>query len=575
MFLPTSKAEMKKRGWDECDVVIVTPDAYVDHPSFAMAILGRFLEKHGYRVGILSQPRWKEPESFLKLGVPRIAFAVSGGQMDSMVLNYTATKIPRKEDLFCEDKNPFFSSIGEKKYRIRPDRCVSVYCSQIKAVCKDKPIVIGGIEASLRRIAHYDYWSDKVRKSVLVDSKAQILIYGMGEFPLLRVVQALEKGTAPEDMRIENTVVLRKEADIGELLSGAAGDDADGNDPDAAVLLPSFGEVSSDKRAFAKAQVLFEENDDRKIVLQKQDTRYIVQYPRMRITQAQLDEIYDMDFERRIHPSFRNVPAFEMIKTSVTSHRGCLGDCSFCAIARHQGKRVVSRSRESVLREVEKIAATKGFGGTITDIGGPSANMYGVSCRTANGCAKMDCLKDGRGCRNLVSGTGEYLKLLDRASKIAGVKRIQINSGIRFDPCIMDDRFLHAVVSRYISGQMKIAPESGSDFVLRCMNKPSSAVFEEFIGRFEAAKADENKRIYLIPYIIAGHPGEGRKEAKETERLLARHRLTGKQFQIFTPTPMTRSAAMYYLGCDPYTGKRLEVEKDIKTLMKRKESMAY
>ena len=280
MFLPTSIAEMKKRGWDECDVVIVTPDAYVDHPSFAMAILGRFLEKHGYRVGILSQPRWKEPESFLKLGVPRLAFAVSGGQMDSMVLNYTATKIPRKEDLFCEDKNPFFSIIGEKKYRIRPDRCVNVYCSQIKAVCKDKPIVIGGIEASLRRIAHYDYWSDKVRKSILVDSKAQILIYGMGEFPLLRVVQALEKGIAPEDMRIDNTVVLRKEADIKEL-----------TDSEETVILPSFDEVSSDKRAFAKAQVLFEENDERQIVLQKQDTRYIVQYPRMQITGGQLDEI--------------------------------------------------------------------------------------------------------------------------------------------------------------------------------------------------------------------------------------------------------------------------------------------
>ncbi len=498
--------------------------------------------------------------------------------MDSMALNYTATKIPRKEDLFCEDKNPFFSSIGEKKYRIRPDRCVNVYCSQIKAVCKDKPIIIGGIEASLRRIAHYDYWSDKIRKSVLVDSKAHILIYGMGEFPLLRVVQALDKGITPEEMCIENTVVLRKEADIKELLAGAA-DNADENEPNdagsAAVLLPSFDEVAGEKKAFAKAQVLFEKNDDRKIVLQKQDTRYIVQYPRMRITQAQLDEIYDLDFERRIHPSFKNVPAFEMIKTSVTSHRGCLGDCSFCAIARHQGKRVVSRSEESVLHEVRKIATSKGFSGTITDIGGPSANMYGIGCRTAKGCPKMDCLKDGRGCKNLVSGTDEYLRLLEKASKIAGVKRIQINSGIRFDPCIMDDKFLHEIVRHYISGQMKIAPESGSDFVLKCMNKPSSAVFEEFIGRFESAKADENKRIYLIPYIIAGHPGEGNKEAKETEKLLAKHRLSGKQFQIFTPTPMTRSAAMYYLGFDPYTGKKLEIEKNVKALMKRKESMAY
>ncbi len=563
MFLPATKEEVLKRGWDFCDVIIVTPDAYVDHPSFAMAILGRFLEKKGYKVGIISQPKWKDPESFLKLGIPKIAFAVSGGQMDSMVLNYTATKIPRKEDLFCEDKDPYFSKQGEKKYRIRPDRCISVYCSQIRSVCSDKPIIIGGIEASLRRAAHYDYWSGKIKKSLLVDSKAQILIYGMGEYPLLKTVEALDCGVAPKDIAIENTVILKRETEIEDLLK--SGD---------CVVLPSFEDVSSNRQAFAKAQVLFEENCDEKIVVQKQDTRYTVQYPAHKISQNELDEIYSVHFERRIHPSFKNVPAFDMIKNSVTSHRGCFGDCSFCALAIHQGKRVVSRSRESVLNEIADIASQKGFCGTITDIGGPSANMYAASCR-AGGCSKNDCLKDGCGCKNLISGTDEYLKLLKCAGEIQNVKKIQINSGIRFDPCLLDDRFLREILRHYISGQMKVAPESGSDYVLQCMNKPKSAIFQDFIERFERIKKEEKIKKYIIAYIIAGHPGEGEKEAKETAGFLLKNRLSGRQFQIFTPTPMTRSTAMYYLGYDPYTGIKLNVEKDRKVLMKRKESMPY
>ncbi|WFN37840.1 YgiQ family radical SAM protein [Methanomicrobium antiquum] len=563
MFLPTTKEDLKKRGWDSCDVVIITPDAYVDHPSFAMAILGRFLERNGLKAGIISQPKWKEPENFLKLGIPNIAFAVSGGQMDSMVLNYTATKLPRKEDFFCEDKNPYFSKPGENKYRIRPDRCISVYCSQIRSVCKEKPIIIGGIEASLRRIAHYDYWSDKIKKSVLVDSKAQILLYGMGEYSLLRTLDALKRGISPENLQIENSVILKKENEIKDLLSN--------NDY---VNLPSFEEIVNNKDSFSKAHTLFEENCDEKIVLQKQDTRYIVQYPAHIISQSELDAIYDIDFERKIHPSFKNVPAFDMIKNSVTSHRGCFGDCSFCALSMHQGKRVVSRSKTSVVNEIKKIASKKGFSGTITDIGGPSANMYATSCRIF-GCSENNCLKDGKGCKNLISGTDAYLELLRSAGQIQGVKNIQINSGVRFDPCILDDKFLREILKNYISGQMKVAPESGSDFVLECMNKPKSEIFLEFIKRFERIKKEEKLKKYIIPYIIAGHPGEGDNEAKETENLLSKNHLSGRQFQIFTPTPMTRSTAMYYLGYDPYTKKKLAVEKDRKTLMRRKESMQY
>ncbi|WOF16232.1 YgiQ family radical SAM protein [Methanoplanus sp. FWC-SCC4] len=557
MFLPTSKKEMDKMGWDACDVIIVTPDAYVDHPSFAMAILGRFLEKNGYKVGILSQPKWKEPKNFLELGIPRIAFAVSGGQMDSMVLNYTATNIPRKEDLFCENKNPFFSQKGDlKKYRIRPDRCINVYCSQIRSVSKNVPIIIGGIEASLRRIAHYDYWTNKIRRSVLFDSKADILIYGMGEYPLLRTIEKLESGITIDELDVESTGIIIKNIDGFSDV----------------VTLPSFEEVKSQKSEFAKAQNLFEKNGDNKYLAQMQDSRYYFQNPRMNITQKELDFIYDTDFERCPHPRFENVPAFEMIKTSVNSHRGCYGDCSFCAIASHQGKSVISRSRESVIKEIRKIASQPDFKGTISDIGGPSANMYASSC-SVGGCTEHNCLKDGYGCKNLISGTDEYLSLLIDAGNIGRVKHVFINSGIRFDPAILDETFLCEILKNNISGQMKVAPESGSDKVLGYMNKPSKEVFEKFLKTFNKIKKEEGIRKFVIPYIITGHPGEDDIEAEKTKNFLDKNNLRGKQFQVFTPTPMTRSTAMYYLGYDPKSGEPVHSEKNQKRLNSRKMAM--
>ena len=557
MFLPTSRHEMQKQGIERCDIVIVTPDAYVDHPSFAMAILGRFLEKQGYIVGILSQPDWKNPENFLELGVPRIAFAVSGGQADSMVINYTAKKIPRKEDRFCEDGNPYFSKKGEgKKYRIRPDRTVAVYCNQIKTVCKDVPIIIGGIEASLRRIAHYDFWSDKIRRSVLLDSKADILVYGMGEFPLLETVQSLENGIPTEKIRVPNTAAICKKSGNYE------------NDKNA-VILPSFKDVEDSKDKFAEAWRLFEKNDDRNVLIQKYDTRYYVQQPKRQVTPEELDYIYDLRFERRPHPKYRRIPAFDMIETSVTSHRGCFGDCSFCAISAHQGKEIVSRSRDSILKEVKTISGMKNFRGTITDIGGPTANMYGSKC-ASGGCIIHDCLKSGEGCKNLVPGTKEYLSILDEALKIRNVKRIQINSGIRYEQCILNDSAIESILGKYISGRMKIAPESGSDKVLELMNKPSVKIFEGFFKRFTEIRKKSGLKCILTPYLITGHPGEGEKEILETSKFLKNFGLSGAQSQIFTPTPMTRSTAMYYLGYDPMTGQKTESEKDRKKLEKRK-----
>lgn len=557
MFLPVSKEDMKERGIDRCDVIIATPDAYVDHPSFAMAILGRFLEKHGYTAGILSQPRWKDPESFLELGIPKIAFAVSGGQADPMVINYTATKIPRNEDRFCEDGNPFFSKKGEgKKYRIRPDRTVPAYCNQIKTVCKDVPVIIGGIEASLRRIAHYDYWSDKIRRSILLDSKADILVYGMGEYPLLETVRSLEKGMAPGDIRVPNTAVIKKECPEEKDI----------------VMLPSFEDVESSGERFADAWNLFEKNDDQKVLVQRYGTRFYVQQPRMRINTKELDYIYDLEFERRPHPKYKKIPAFDMIETSVTSHRGCYGDCSFCAIAAHQGKEIISRSRESILEEIEKISKSKNFRGTITDIGGPTANMYGSSCRTG-GCTMHDCLKSGKGCSNLIPGTEEYLSILEDALRIKNVRQVQINSGIRYEPCILDEKLLTAIIDRHVSGRMKIAPESGSCKVLELMNKPGPDIFDAFYRTFRKSCRSLDKKGRLLPYIIIGHPGEGDKELKETKNFLDKYGLSGTQSQIFTPTPMTRSTAMYYLGYDPSTGRETKTEKDRKKLEKRKREL--
>jgi uncharacterized radical SAM protein YgiQ len=557
MFLPTTERELRQRGWDECDLIIVTPDAYVDHPSFAMAVLGRFLEKHGYRVGILTQPHWRDPESFLELGVPRIAFAVSGGNVDSMVLNYTPAKKPRNEDAYCENNDPFFSSPGDpNKYRIRPDRAVTVYSNQIRAVSRTTPLIIGGIEASLRRIAHYDYWSNKIRRSILFDAKADLLVYGMGEYPLLEVVEGLEEGTPAGALEIRNTAVIQKS------LEGL-------HDP---VILPSFDEVRKETAAFARAFCSFEENGDRRILAQQQDTRYLVQFPKRELTPDELDAIYDVRFERRPHPRFRNIPAYRMIRDSVTAHRGCFGSCAFCTLAAHQGPAIVSRSRESVLREVAEIARQPWFRGTITDIGGPSANMYGSSCRIG-GCAHPDCLRRGEACPNLLPAPRAFLDLIRAAETVEGVRHVFVSSGLRYDPCLMDRPLLRELIRRHISGQMKVAPESGSEHVLRVMNKPKTAYFRSFKAQFDEITKAEGIRKYLIPYLIVGHPGEGERELRESLAFLRENRLGGNQFQQFTPTPLTRASAIYYLGFDPCTGVPVEVEKRQGILEERKKKL--
>lgn len=554
MFLPTTQKEMKKRKWDQCDVVIVTPDAYVDHPSFAPAVLGRMLESKGYRVGIIAQPKWRDPESFLALGVPKIAFAVSGGAMDSMVMNYTASRIPRGDDAYCEKGDPYFSHKGEgKRYRIRPDRTINVYTNQIRSVCREVPIIIGGIEASMRRIAHYDVWTDSVRKSILFDAKADILIYGMGEYPLVDCIKALSEGQSPETMEIPGTAVIRKSTE----------------DIPKAITLPSFADVRDKKKSFKTAFKLFYKNRDLNPMIQPQDTRSLVQFPRRLLTTEELDYIYALPFERKPHPQYRDIPAFWMIENSVTSHRGCYGRCSFCSITAHQGPEIVSRSRESILEEVKQIASKPGFSGTITDIGGATANMYASSCRI-KGCRDHNCLKEDAACKKLISGTKAYLKLLDDARSIKGVKHVFISSGLRYDPALMTDDLIRACIEFHTPGRIKVAPESGSAKVLNLMGKPSPEVFADFLERARTISIKEGLPLKVDPYIIAGHPGEEKAETEETIAFLNTNKLHGNQIQMFTPTPLTRSTAMYYLGYDPITEEVTPAEHDVKRLEERK-----
>ncbi|MBT8507233.1 YgiQ family radical SAM protein [Methanomicrobiaceae archaeon CYW5] len=553
-FLPTSAKEMKRRGWDNCDIVIVTPDAYIDHPSFGMAVLGRFLESHGFRVGILSQPRWKDSDSFMEFGRPNLAFAVSGGAMDSMVINYTAVGIPRKDDPYCDGADPYFSKKGDaKRYRIRPDRTVQVYCSQIRAACKGTPIIIGGIEASLRRIAHYDWWSDTVRRSILFDSKADLLIHGMGEYPLLEAVSALRNGAILADQQIPGTAVALRGTD----------------DLSSPVELPSYEEARTNKESFARAYCDFEKLNRSRIIIQKQDTRYLVQFPASPLTTEELDAVYDLPYTRMPHPKYHDVPAYRMIRDSVTAHRGCYGNCAFCAITSHQGPDIVSRSKNSIEREIRSITKVPGFGGTITDIGGPSANMYGSQC-IIGGCITHDCLKDGSGCKNLLPGIRDYQTLLDTAAECPGVRHVFIGSGLRFESPVLPEYFLRKILKENISGNMKVAPESGSDRVLRHMHKSPTSVFGEFHHLYERICREEKVSRRLVPYIIVGHPGENEEDIYRTRDFLNHYCLYGNQFQIFTPSPLTRSTAMYYLGYDPCTEEPVEVVRDRRELEKRK-----
>ena len=551
MFLPICRKDLEERGIGQLDFVFVSGDAYVDHPSFAAALLGRLLESRGYSVGILCQPDWKSAENFKALGQPRLSFLVTAGAMDSMVSNYTANNKPRSEDSYSHG--------GEKGHR--PDRAVIQYVAKIREAYKGVNVIIGGIEASLRRTAHYDYWSNTVKHSVLLDSKADLLIYGMGEKALLEIASQLDKGISARKIRgVRGTCWFTGKKD---------------EVPADAIMLPSFEEVSKNtpesKEMFALSYKIQEENTDAingSVLAEPSESRFVIQeksaFP---LSQAEFDSIYDLPFERKWHPMYdvaasngkKGIPAFSEVKFSLTSCRGCFGACSFCAITFHQGRRIQSRSHESLLSEAKKMTQDSDFKGYIHDVGGPTANFRSDACefQKKNGaCKNRDCLGVSP-CQNVKADHKDYIELLKKLRSLPNVKKVFIRSGIRFDYLMLDKdkTFLYELCKHHVSGQLKVAPEHVSDKVLALMRKSTHAVYEKFSAEYAKANKELGLKQYLVPYYIAGHPGAGIPEAIETALYLKKTGFVPDQVQDFYPTPGSLATCMYYTGLNPHEKK--------------------
>ncbi len=535
-FLPMSLPEARKLGIEQFDVILISGDAYVDHPSFATALIGRVLWDAGYSVGIIAQPDCKKDDDFGKLGRPRLFFGISSGNVDSLVNNLTPNLKRRSSDVY---------SPGGAL--LRPDRAAIVYSNKVHALFPNVPIILGGIEASLRRFAHYDYWSDSVRRSILADAPADMIIYGMGENPLRTVALRLEK-----DERIEEIVDVAGTT-VKEEVSRWRSAPREGT-----LTIPSFTEVSMDKRKYAQAFALHYREQDPfhgRAVVQPHPKTIIIQNPPARpLRTEELDRIYELPFARESHPSYAEpIPALEPVRFSITSHRGCFGSCSFCALTHHQGRIVQSRSEESILREATRLTKMAGFHGIISDVGGPTANMYGLSCqRWKNGaCPDKLCSAE---CASLDKDHSRQVDLLRRLRKIPGVKRVFIGSGIRHDLIMADHSpYLEELCRHHVSGHLKIAPEHISPSVTKCMHKPPREVLDAFRERFSAASKAVGKEQYLLPYLMSGHPGCTVLEMVELAEYLRDNRMYTEQVQDFTPTPMTVSTAMYYTGLDPFT----------------------
>lgn len=551
-----SRDEMGRLGWDRCDVVIVSGDAYVDHPSFGSALIGRVLEDAGYKVGMIAQPDYRTRDSFNVLGEPKLCFCVSSGNVDSMVNNYTANKRPRSED----DYSP--GGIGGR----RPDRAVIVYCNRIRETYKDKPMIIGGIEASLRRFAHYDYWDDKVRQSILADAPADIITYGMAEKPLLEVVRMLSKGTAVTGIEgVRGTVTKARELNIDDF-----------------VEVPDFKAVSTDKLAYATAFRMYSDEQDPfygKTVVQRHLKTIIVQNPPpMPMTQAELDHVYDLPYTRRPHPYYKEViPALKTVTFSVTSHRGCFGGCAFCAITNHQGRIVQSRSIGSIVNEAKKLVKIPEFKGTITDIGGPTADMYDLGCvkQSKQGTCRDKLCLFPMPCPSLKKDHGKLIELLKAVQAVPGVKNVFIGSGIRYDLAMQDEDYLYHICRNNVSGQLKVAPEHVSKAVTDAMCKPSIEVYKKFVRRYQEINKEIGKEQYIIPYFISGHPGCTLKDAVQLAEYVRDMGYYVEQVQDFTPTPSTLSTCMYHTGYNPYTEKTVYVPKSVEERKMQRALLQY
>jgi uncharacterized radical SAM protein YgiQ len=543
-FLPLSPHDMKRRGWAELDVLLITGDAYVDHPSYGVAVIGRLLESRGYRVGVVAQPDWRDIEDFTVLGKPRLFVGITSGNVDSMVANYTAAGKPRRRDS---------ASPGDRG-GLRPDRALIVYANRAREAFGRVPIVLGGLEASLRRLAHYDAWSDKVRRSILLDAKADILVYGMGETAVLEIAARLKREPAGALEAIRGTVVVRG---AGELPAGA-------------LLLPAYEEVSDDPGRFVEAfrKTYAQMNPvTAQTLAQPHAGRLVIQYPpAFPLSGAELDGLHELPYARDAHPVYAEeggVRAVETVRFSMISHRGCCGECSFCSLFMHQGRVVTSRSPDSLVREAEGLADRPDFRGTITDIGGPTANLYRAGCpRWERGgfCAERGCLTPET-CSQLRLGYSEGLEAYRRIRSLPGVKHVFIASGFRHDLLVQDAArpYLEEVLRHHVSGRMKVAPEHADDSVLAVMNKPPLAVYERFLYVLgEINRRLENRR-YLVNYFISAHPGAGLKEALNLALFLNRHRIRPEQVQDYIPLPMTVSGCITHTGIHPKSGEKVYV----------------
>jgi uncharacterized radical SAM protein YgiQ len=540
--------QARSRGWNELDVIFVSGDACIDHPAFGVPLLARWLEKHGFRIGIISQPDWRTKEPFMILGKPRLFFAVSAGAMDSMVAHYTPARKLRLDDAYTPGN----------RHGARPNRATLVYTTRLKEAWSGVPVVIGGIEASLRRFAHYDFWENKVRRSILFDAKADLLIYGMGERPLLEVAQRMHQGESLKEIRN-----VRGTAFISRDIPSIALTDCMEN---RALEIPSFEDVAADKEKFAEAFRLasLEQNPYcAKTIVQRHGDRMLVCIPpALPLTEAEMDAVYALPFEKAPHPSYNDpIPAWEQIKTSITGHRGCFGGCSFCAINMHQGKTIQSRSENSVLNEIDALAGKSWFRGSISDIGGPTANMYGLSCNNPDverTCRKQSCIFP-QVCKNLKTDDRHAVSLLRKARSCSGVKHVAISSGVRYDLMERQPAYFKELVSHHVSGLLKIAPEHLAEHVLALMHKPGRKAFENFLGKFRDETDRIGKKQQIVPYLISGHPGCTLDDMLELAISLKKLGFKVEQVQDFTPTPGTLSTCIFYTGINPESGKAVYV----------------
>ena len=540
-FLPICRADMQFRGWKQCDFVYVTGDAYVDHPSFGHAIISRILEAHGYKVGMIPQPDWRDPSSITVLGEPRLGFLVSGGNMDSMVNHYSVSKKRRAQDSYTPG-----GEMGK-----RPDYAVVVYSNLIRSVYKKKPIILGGIEASLRRLAHYDYWSDRLKRSILLDSQADLISYGMGERSIVEIADALDSGLDVKDITfIDGTVYRTKSLESVYDYQ----------------LLSDYRELLRDKREYAKSFYIQYCNTDpftgkRLAEPYGADHLWVVQNPAAKpLTTEEMDEVYDLPYMRTYHPSYEEqggIPAIREVKFSLISNRGCFGACNFCALTFHQGRIIQARSHESLMKEARELTKEPDFKGYIHDVGGPTANFRFPACEkqlTKGACPGRQCLFP-EPCKNLNADHGDYILLLQKLRSIPGVKKVFIRSGIRFDYLLADKnrRFLKELCQYHVSGQLKVAPEHVADKVLSRMGKPQNSVYRQFVKEYNEMNARLGLKQYLVPYLMSSHPGSTLKEAIELAEYLRDLGYMPEQVQDFYPTPSTISTCMYYTGLDPRT----------------------